>query len=203
MNKRIVSVLCCIPLLMSGIIDRPLEKSNLYNKFTAANLQDIQYPLQDDRNRVKRIKEKADKLKKQQMIKEIGEGLEQLHIKEEQERKKQQEISSRGLGENVEEVDFILSFYTNLPEENGGHTVTCTGQPLQYGVVASNVYPIGTKVYLEGYGLFTVADKGGNHFDNYNRLDVLIPPKYDGEPNYKERVNNMGKPHVKGYIQIK
>lgn len=202
MNKRIVSVLCCVPLLMSGIIDKPLEKSNLYNKFKAVNLQDIQYPLQDAKSRFKRIQEKADKLRKQQMLKEIGEGLTKLKDEDDQKKKKQQ-IANRGLSGNVKEVDFILSFYTNLPEENGGNTVTCTGQPLQYGIVASNVYPIGTKIYLEGYGLFIVADKGGNHFDNYNRLDVLIPPKYDGEPNYKDRVNNMGKPHVKGYIQIK
>lgn len=199
MKRRIVSVLCCLPLLL-GMTDKVLDKSNLHNRFKL-NIQDNQYPLED--NKFKKIKEESEQLKKQQMLKELGEGLKQQNEEKIREQKKQEEISSRGLSGNVKEVDFILSFYTNTKDENGGYTVTCTGQPLQYGIVASNVYPLGTKIYLEGYGLFTVADTGGSHFNNYNRLDVLIPPKYEGEPNYKQRVNNMGKPHVKGYVQIK
>lgn len=202
MSKRIVSILCCLPLLMAGIIDKPLNKSNLHNKFKM-NIQDNQYPLEDSKSKFKEMKEKAEELKKQQMIKELSEGLKKLREEELKERKKQEEVSSRGLSGEVREVDFIISFYSSDPSENGGYTVTCTGQPLQYGIVASNVYPLGTKIYLEGYGLFTVADRGGDHFNNCNRLDVLIPPKYEGEPNYKQRVNNMGKPHVKGYVQIK
>ena len=201
MKKRIVSVLCCLPLLL-GITDKVLDKSNLHNKFKL-NIQDNQYPLEDVNNKFKKIKEESEQFKKQQMLKELGEGLKQQSEEKLREQKKQEEISSRGLSGNVKEVDFILSFYTNIKDENGGYTVTCTGQPLQYGMIASNVYPLGTKIYLEGYGLFTVADTGGDHFNNYNRLDVLIPPKYEGEPNYKQRVNNMGKPHVKGYVQIK
>lgn len=199
MKRRIVSVLCCLPLLL-GMTDKVLDKSNLHNRFKL-NIQDNQYPLED--NKFKKIKEESEQLKKQQMLKELGEGLKQQNEEKIREQKKQEEISSRGLSGNVKEVDFILSFYTNTKDENGGYIVTCTGQPLQYGIVASNVYPLGTKIYLEGYGLFTVADTGGSHFNNYNRLDVLIPPKYEGEPNYKQRVNNMGKPHVKGYVQIK
>ncbi|MFY8262988.1 hypothetical protein ACOT7R_08830 [Clostridium perfringens] len=201
MKRRIVSVLCCLPLLL-GTTDKVLDKSNLHNKFKL-NMQDNQYPLEDTSIKFKKIKEESEQLKKQQMLKELGEGLKQQNEEKLREQKKQEEISSRGLSGNVKEVDFILSFYTNTKDENGGYTVTCTGQPLQYGIVASNVYPLGTKIYLEGYGLFTVADTGGSHFNNYNRLDVLIPPKYEGEPNYKQRVNNMGKPHVKGYVQIK
>ena len=130
--------------------------------------------------------------------------MEERKLKNKRKQKKQKEISSRGLTGEVEEIDFIISFYTNTKDENGGYTVTCTGQPLRYGIVASNVYPLGTKIYLEGYGLFTVADRGGSHFDNYNRLDVLIPKEGDENVNqYRKRVNNMGKPHVKGYVQIK
>lgn len=200
MKRRIVSVLCCLPLLL-GITDKILDKSNLHNKFKL-NIQDNQYPLED--NKFKKIKEESEQLKKQQMLKEIGEGLKQQNEEKLREQKKQEEISGRGLTGEVEEIDFIISFYTNTKDENGGYTVTCTGQPLQYGIVASNVYPLGTKIYLEGYGLFTVADRGGSHFDNYNRLDVLIPKEGDESVNqYRRRVNNMGKPHVKGYVQIK
>lgn len=200
MKRRIVSVLCCLPLLL-GITDKVLDKSNLHNRFKL-NIQDNQYPLED--NKFKKIKEESEQLKKQQMLKEIGEGLKQQNEEKLREQKKQEEISSRGLSGEVEEIDFIISFYTNTKDENGGYTVTCTGQPLRYGIVASNVYPLGTKIYLEGYGLFTVADRGGSHFDNYNRLDVLIPKEGDESVNqYRKRVNNMGKPHVKGYVQIK
>ncbi|XZI05938.1 hypothetical protein ACSXDM_15130 (plasmid) [Clostridium perfringens] len=200
MKRRIVSVLCCLPLLL-GITDKVLDKSNLHNKFKL-NIQDNQYPLED--NKFKKIKEESERLKKQQMLKELGEGLKQQNEEKLREQKKQKEISSRGLTGEVEEIDFIISFYTNTKDENGGYTVTCTGQPLRYGIVASNVYPLGTKIYLEGYGLFTVADRGGSHFDNYNRLDVLIPKEGDENVNqYRKRVNNMGKPHVKGYVQIK
>ncbi|MGU8523331.1 hypothetical protein ACV3OO_11935 [Clostridium perfringens] len=200
MKRRIVSVLCCLPLLL-GITDKVLDKSNLHNKFKL-NIQDNQYPLED--NKFNKIKEESERLKKQQMLKELGEGLKQQNEEKLREQKKQKEISSRGLTGEVEEIDFIISFYTNTKDENGGYTVTCTGQPLRYGIVASNVYPLGTKIYLEGYGLFTVADRGGSHFDNYNRLDVLIPKEGDENVNqYRKRVNNMGKPHVKGYVQIK
>ncbi|MCH1964432.1 hypothetical protein MCG45_16500 [Clostridium perfringens] len=200
MKRRIVSVLCCLPLLL-GVTDRVLDKSNLHNKFKL-NIQDNQYLLED--NKFKKIKEESEQLKKQQMLKELGEGLKQQNEEKLKEQKKQEEISSRGLTGEVEEIDFIISFYTNTKDENGGYTVTCTGQPLRYGIVASNVYPLGTKIYLEGYGLFTVADRGGSHFDNYNRLDVLIPKEGDESVSqYRRRVNNMGKPHVKGYVQIK
>ncbi|MGL6184721.1 MAG: 3D domain-containing protein [Clostridium chrysemydis] len=203
MDKRIVSVMCCLPLLLGGVTDKVLDKSNLHNRFEVKQIHNNQYPLQDKKSRFNRINNKAKELRKQQMIKEIGEGFKQLKLQEEHQKKREQEIHSRGLSGDVEEVNFTLSFYSTDPSENGGYTVTCTGEPLQYGMVASNVYPLGTKIYLEGYGLFTVADRGGNHFDNYNRLDVLIPPLYEGEQGYKRRVNNMGKPKVKGYVQIK
>lgn len=203
MSKRIVSILCCIPLLIGGITDKTLEKSNLHNVFKAT-IHNNQYPLQDNKNRFNRIKEKANKLRRQQMIREIGQGLKQLKEEELQKQKKKKEVHNRGLSGDVKEVNFILSFYSSDPSENGGYTVTCTGKSFKYGMVASNVYPLGTKIYLDGYGLFTVADTGGGHFDNYNRLDVLIPrEKGESTNHYKNRVNDMGKPHVRGYVQIK
>ena len=98
-------------------------------------------------------------------------------------------------------IKFTLTFYTALEDENGGYTITCTGDKLNYGMVASNVYPLGTKIYLEGYGVFTVADRGGSNFNDPTRLDVLIERK-GGENNvtYTNRVNNMGKALVNGYI---
>lgn len=98
-------------------------------------------------------------------------------------------------------MTFYLSFYTDLPEENGGYTTTATGAPLTYGVVASNYWPMYTKIYLEGYGTMTVLDRGGSDFNSSSRLDILIPRK-SGESNYqyKRRVLTLGRTSTTGYI---
>lgn len=96
-------------------------------------------------------------------------------------------------------LTFYLTFYTDLPSENGGWTVTATGDKLVFGVVANNVWPLYTKLYVEGYGTMTVKDRGGSEFYSKSRLDVFIPRK-SGESNsaYLYRVNMMGRRTVKG-----
>lgn len=102
----------------------------------------------------------------------------------------------------LEHKNFELTFYTGLAEENGGYAYkNAYGGKLAYGQVASNVYPKGTIIKLEGIGTFTVMDTGGSDFDSYNRLDVYIPPKSGENPDvYKKRVNDLGRKNVKGYI---
>lgn len=97
---------------------------------------------------------------------------------------------------------FKLSFYTNLPSENGGWTITASGKKLKYGMAASNYYSIGKKIHLEGWGEFTIEDRGGSNFNNSTRLDIFIPRK-SGESNsaYLKRVNMMGLKSVKGYVK--
>lgn len=99
------------------------------------------------------------------------------------------------------DLTFYLSFYTDLPEHNGGWTITATGDKLTYGVVANNVWPLYTKIYLEGYGTMTVKDRGGANFYNRYRLDVFIPRK-SGESNkeYTARIWSLGRKTVKGRI---
>lgn len=96
--------------------------------------------------------------------------------------------------------DFIFTYYTSLPSENGGYTVTCNGSPLVDGIVASNHYPQGTKLYINDR-VFTVADKGSSRFNSPNRLDVFVS-KRNGESNgeYLQRVNNMGVTRHKGFV---
>ncbi len=103
----------------------------------------------------------------------------------------------------TKEISFKLSFYTTLPEHNGGYTKTASGESIAglKNVVASNYYPLGTKIYLEGFGTVRVADRGGSDFNSSIRLDVLIQRK-NGESNaeYAARVWDMGRQTISGYI---
>lgn len=103
----------------------------------------------------------------------------------------------------TKEISFKLSFYTTLPEHNGGYMKTASGENIVglKNVVASNYYPLGTKIYLEGFGTVRVADRGGSDFNSSIRLDVLIQRK-SGESNaeYAARVWDMGRQTINGYI---
>lgn len=97
-------------------------------------------------------------------------------------------------------VNFELTYYTDLPEENGGYTITSSQTPLRHGVVASNHYPVGTKISINGT-VYTVEDTGSSEFDSPHRLDVLVE-RQPGESDhqYKKRVNDKGRVQVKGRI---
>lgn len=110
---------------------------------------------------------------------------------------------SKATGLNVKDYykqDFKFTYYTLLPSENGGYTVTCNGEPLVDGIVASNYYPQGTKLFIGGR-VYTVADRGSSRFNSPNRLDVFVS-RQGGESNseYFSRVNNMGVKNIEGYV---
>ena len=97
-------------------------------------------------------------------------------------------------------IEFKCTYYTSLPSENGGYTVTCEGKPLEGNIVANNTLPLGTKILLNDT-VYTVSDRGSSRFDNINRLDVLVernPGESDEE--YLKRVNNLGVEYIEGYI---
>ena len=78
-----------------------------------------------------------------------------------------QAVLSRG-GENIryrEMRTMEATAYSPDPRENGGNThgLTATGIPARRGVVAVDprVIPLGTKLYIEGYGQALAADVGG------------------------------------------
>lgn len=103
---------------------------------------------------------------------------------------------------NLKSEDFVLTFYTSLSEENSGYEgLNAYGDGLEYGQIASNYYPKGTLIRLEGIGMFEVTDTGGSDFDSKNRIDVFVP-RISGENNsdYKDRVLALGKLNAKGYV---
>ena len=61
-----------------------------------------------------------------------------------------------------------------LPTEGGGDGITATGIRARHGVVAvdPNVIPLGTRVYIPGYGEAIAADTGGDIVGN--RIDVVL-----------------------------
>jgi 3D (Asp-Asp-Asp) domain-containing protein len=60
-------------------------------------------------------------------------------------------------------IELVATGYSPDPRENGGYTVTATGLPIGYGAAATDprVIPLGTKMYVEGYGYAFACDVGG------------------------------------------
>jgi 3D (Asp-Asp-Asp) domain-containing protein len=58
--------------------------------------------------------------------------------------------------------------------------ITASGKKAQYGMVACNWLPFGTKVKVEGLGVFTVQDRGaksqfGSKTNHIKHIDVYLP----------------------------
>lgn len=61
-----------------------------------------------------------------------------------------------------------------LPTDGSGDGITATGVRAHHGVIAvdPNVIPLGTRVYIPGYGEAIAADTGGDIVGN--RIDVVL-----------------------------
>ena len=183
LNNRIVSgiITSCLLLTPTNTVSAStnVEKKVTFNKINNDNTPKIYnenyYKLKEEfktkQNIINRVNERFDKIEEQ---------------RRQEERKRKEEESYN--------IELIFSFYTSLSSENGGNEgITCTGSKLKYGDLASNVWGLGTQFKTQSGEIFTVADKGGSHFNSYNRVDCYIPRQI-GESNYQyyKRVNNMG-----------
>src|SRR6185436_2335045 len=82
--------------------------------------------------------------------------------------------TSRGSWSRSKVIDMVATAYTDSPGENGGWSTAANGAALKYGVVAVDprVIPIGSKLYVEGYGFAYAADTGGAI--KGNRIDLCM-----------------------------
>ena len=198
--KRIIKIIIPITVLLLGVLG-----INEYNKYKDEQLIDrirksgynpktmIEVKLEE-----KRIQEEYDN-KVQEEVNKIAE------YKRSYEYKLREETRSwrLPLGISVDQLQlrtFKNTAYSSLPEENGGYTVTCNGEPLVGNIVANNTLPQGTRIYMNGK-IYRVADRGSSRFNNPNRLDVLVQ-RLPGEDidSYRQRVSDYGVKHIQGYI---
>ena len=180
LNNRIVSgiITSCLLLTPTNTVS---ASTNVENEVTFNKINNDNTPKIYEENYHK-LKEEFKT--KQNIINRVNERFDKI---EEKKRKEEEEINSYN-------IELIFSFYTSLSSENGGNVgITCTGSKLKYGDLASNVWGWGTKFKTQSGEIFTVADKGGSHFNSYNRVDCYIPRQI-GESDYQyyKRVNNMG-----------
>ncbi len=100
--------------------------------------------------------------------------------------------SSRGSYTRTRVIDMVATAYTSAPWENGGSSRTAMGIPPQYGVVAVDprVIPLGTKLYVEGYGFAYACDTGSAI--KGNRIDLLLDTNSE--------CNEWGRRHVKVHV---
>lgn len=200
MKKRAM-LLIAGTLMINGIINN--------NKYTN------KYEKEIANNQMINFFEHMDKLKKEKEIKQKTYGYMSKKIKlYTEEEKKQRDEYYRTLnylrcktGLNIseyEEITFELSFYTDLDIENtpGKPSICANGKPLTRETIANNVLPFDTNVYMEGYGVKVVQDRGSKeYFENVRKCDVFVPRlAYESDDVYFQRVNSMGRQQVKGYI---
>lgn len=92
-----------------------------------------------------------------------------------------QEVSRGATGQRGRTLQMVATGYDNSYECNypyyGG--LSYTGQPLARGIVATDpdVIPMGTRLYVEGYGEAIAADQG--NAINGNRIDLYFDSRQE------------------------
>ena len=93
-------------------------------------------------------------------------------------------------GDYIAVMDMEATAY--LPTDGDGYGITATGIPATYGVAAVDpaVIPLGSRLYIPGYGEAIAADTGGAIYGN--RIDLCME-------SYSECMN-FGRRYVTVYV---
>ncbi|MFQ9980357.1 MAG: 3D domain-containing protein, partial [Finegoldia magna] len=97
--------------------------------------------------------------------------------KEKEERAKEKQAQSAPKNVSGRTITMRSTAYTSDPSENGGYSTTAMGTAIRYGVAAvdPNVIPLGTRLYIEGYGYARAEDTGGAI--KGNKIDLVFGSK--------------------------
>ena len=73
----------------------------------------------------------------------------------------------------------VMEATAYLPSDGGGNGITYSGIPARHGVVAVDprVIPLGTRVFVQGYGVAIAGDTGGDI--KGNRIDLCMEDDHD------------------------
>ena len=95
--------------------------------------------------------------------------------KEQEEKEKQAQSAPKNVSGRT--ITMRSTAYTSDPSENGGYSTTAMGTAIRYGVAAvdPNVIPLGTRLYIEGYGYARAEDTGGAI--KGNKIDLVFGSK--------------------------
>ena len=95
--------------------------------------------------------------------------------KEQEEKEKQAQSAPKNVSGRT--ITMRSTAYTSDPTENGGYSTTAMGTAIRYGVAAvdPNVIPLGTRLYIEGYGYARAEDTGGAI--KGNKIDLVFGSK--------------------------
>lgn len=95
--------------------------------------------------------------------------------KEQEEIEKQAQSAPKNVSGRT--ITMRSTAYTSDPSENGGYSTTAMGTAIRYGVAAvdPNVIPLGTRLYIEGYGYARAEDTGGAI--KGNKIDLVFGSK--------------------------
>lgn len=179
MRKTLACLLIPTLLTIANTSKANALSTDVEEKVELINIKNGYDKLQEGIQRRKEIEEKVNK------------RIDNIIARQE---KEEQERIER---ENSYDIEFLLTYYSRHPSENGGYNCTAYGEALREGIVANNMYPKGTKILLEDGREYVVADKGGNsYFNNYYHLDVFVDT-YD-----RDKVLKMGKQNIKGKVVL-
>lgn len=112
--------------------------------------------------------------------------------------KKEEFVRAKGK-EDIEYIEVICTYYSNLLSDCGKtDNIGANNKYMKYSYIAMpREFDFGTKINLEGMGIFECQDRGGaikRIGKNTIIVDIYIPNATEAE------INQLGRKKVRGYI---
>jgi len=82
-----------------------------------------------------------------------------------------------GIAEAGEPDKYLITFYCSCEKCCGDNAdgIMASGRAVYNGSVACNIHDLGTELYIQDFGEFTVEDRGAKRlFDNQKHVDIYV-----------------------------